>query len=261
MLEAPAESGNSSRMKSIRKGAGNGCVVALPPPPGWASFKHHDPRPGAGPAYAGSGFGAADGYRRWKRSRRAAPPPRRHPVRPRVCRAGRFRGCHPRRLRGVPGSDPGRHDVRRGSRPRARLAVGNPPAAGPRGASAPHPPLGDRGGSTVDQNEEEGCMRFTTTMLTLFAVPALLAAQTPQIPNANASDTAKHKVALALQHRATHTRGSVVGPDDRPVTPATPASGGGAAAPAVPAKPATPAVPASPAQKPSSPGQSGGHRP
>src|SRR5216684_4494287 len=32
MLEAPAESGNSSRIKSIRKGAGNGCVVALPPP-------------------------------------------------------------------------------------------------------------------------------------------------------------------------------------------------------------------------------------
>jgi len=116
-------------------------------------------------------------------------------------------------------------------------------------------------------------MRFTTTMLTLFAVPALLAAQTPQIPNANASDTAKHKVALALQHRATHTRGSVVGPDNLPVTPAvpaipakpampaTPASGGGAAAPAMPAKPAMPAVPASPSQKPTSLGQSGSHRP
>jgi len=113
-------------------------------------------------------------------------------------------------------------------------------------------------------------MRFTATMLTLFAVPALLTAQTPQIPNANASDTAKHRVALAMQHRATHTRGSVVGPDDRPVTPATPAipgkpatpaSGGGPATPAVPARPATPAVPASPSRKPSSPGQSGGHRP
>ena len=116
-------------------------------------------------------------------------------------------------------------------------------------------------------------MRFTTTMLTLLAVPALLAAQTPQIPNANASDTAKHRVALALQHRATHTRGSAVGPDNRPVTPATravpathptpatPASGGGPATPAVPAKPATPAVPASPSHKPSSPGQTGSHRP
>jgi hypothetical protein len=109
-------------------------------------------------------------------------------------------------------------------------------------------------------------------MLTLFAVPALLAAQTPQIPNADASDTAKHRVAMggALEHRATHTRGSVVGPDNRPVTPATPAipakpatpaSGGGPATPAVPARPATPAVPASPSRKPSSPGQSGGHRP
>jgi len=116
-------------------------------------------------------------------------------------------------------------------------------------------------------------MRFTTTMLTLLAVPALLAAQTPQIPNANASDTAKHRVALALQHRATHTRGSVVGPDNQPVTPATPAipakpatpatpaSGGGPATPAAPARPAMPAVPASPSHKPSSPGQSGGHRP
>src|SRR5713101_533658 len=108
-------------------------------------------------------------------------------------------------------------------------------------------------------------MRFTTTMLTLFAVPALLAAQTPQIPNANASDTAAHRVALggALQHRATHTRGSVVGPDNRPVTPATPAipakpatpatpsSGGG---PATPAVPAPPAVPASLSHKPSNPG-------
>ncbi|PYP70799.1 MAG: hypothetical protein DMD41_14085 [Gemmatimonadetes bacterium] len=116
-------------------------------------------------------------------------------------------------------------------------------------------------------------MRFTTTMLTLLAVPALLAAQTPQIPNANASDTAKHRVALALQHRATHVRGSVVGPDNQPVTPATravpatratpatPASGGNPATPATPAKPATPAVPASPSHKPSSPGQSGLHRP
>ncbi len=116
-------------------------------------------------------------------------------------------------------------------------------------------------------------MRFTTTMLTLFAVPALLAAQTPQIPNSHASDTAKSKVPVALQHRATHMRGSVVGLDNRPVTPAMPATpstgatratlatGGGAATPATPAAPATPAVPASPSKKPTSPGQSVGRRP
>src|SRR2546428_14123863 len=108
-------------------------------------------------------------------------------------------------------------------------------------------------------------MRFTTTMLTLLAVPALLAAQTPQIPNSHASDTAKSKVPVALQHRATHMRGSVVGLDNRPVTPATPAipakpvtpatpaSGGGAATPARPAKPPTPAGPAPPPQKPTNP--------
>src|SRR2546428_10229184 len=108
-------------------------------------------------------------------------------------------------------------------------------------------------------------MRFTTTMLTLLAVPALLAAQTPQIPNSHASDTAKSKVPVALQHRATHMRGSVVGLDNRPVTPAmpatpstgatraTPATGGGAATPATPAAPATPAGAAFPSEKPARP--------
>jgi hypothetical protein len=115
--------------------------------------------------------------------------------------------------------------------------------------------------------------RFVATMLTSLAVPALLAAQTPQVPNAHPSDTAKAKVAAAQEHRATHMRGSVMGPDNRPITPATPAvpatratpatpaSGGNPATPAVPAKPATPAVPAAPGGKPSNPGRSGSHRP
>jgi len=104
----------------------------------------------------------------------------------------------------------------------------------------------------------------------ILVLPAVAVAQTPQIPNAHASDTAKAKVA---EHRATHVRGEPVGLDHRPVTPATravpatratpatPASGGGAAVPATPATPATPAVPASPSKKPTSPGQSASHRP
>ncbi len=101
------------------------------------------------------------------------------------------------------------------------------------------------------------------------AVPALLAAQ--EIPNSQASDTAKSKVA---QHRATRVRGMAVGTDNRPVTPATraepatkatpatPTSGGGTATPAGLAIPAVPAVPASPSKKPSSPGsQSDSRRP
>jgi hypothetical protein len=93
--------------------------------------------------------------------------------------------------------------------------------------------------------------------------------QTHQVPAPEASDTAKSKVA---QHAATHIQGSVLGLDNRPVTPATRAvpatkatpaipGAGGAATPASPAAPATPAVPASPSKKPSSPGQSAGHRP
>lgn len=107
---------------------------------------------------------------------------------------------------------------------------------------------------------------------------ATLAAQTPEIPNAHASDTAKARVAAnGAPHRATHVRGVAVGLDNRPVTPATPAvpatratratpatpgSGGATpATPAVPATPATPAVPPTPPGKPASPGQSGSHKP
>lgn len=106
----------------------------------------------------------------------------------------------------------------------------------------------------------------------MLALPTLVAAQTPQIPNAHASDTAKAMVAAhaqGMQHRATHTRGSVVGLDNRPTWIATPPAQraipqpGGAATPAVPpsSTPVTGAVPAQPPQKPSSPGQSGNHRP
>lgn len=113
-------------------------------------------------------------------------------------------------------------------------------------------------------------LRKSLIIVAALALPVALAAQTPDIPNAHASDTAKSKVA---QHRATRILGQALGPDNRPVTPATPAipatratpatpsSGGGPATPAVPAKRATPAVPASPSRKPTSPGRSGNHRP
>ena len=124
------------------------------------------------------------------------------------------------------------------------------------------------------------------------ALPGLLAAQMPQIPNEHASDQGKAMAALhsqGAQHRATHVRGKVVHAedvdhdrDDRPkttedtdhdrddrgrnpnaatpatrATPAVPAHGNG---PATPAHPATPAVPAN-GRKPANPGQSGNHRP
>lgn len=115
------------------------------------------------------------------------------------------------------------------------------------------------------------------------AVPALLAAQTPipaneqhasgtakskSIPAAQASDTARSKVAQAMARRATRVRGNAVGLDNRPVTPATPATratpaqpGEGVGGRAIPATPATPATPASPSQKPADPGAGHGRRP
>ncbi len=113
-------------------------------------------------------------------------------------------------------------------------------------------------------------LRKLIPLAAILVFPAVLAAQTPQVPNDHASDPAK---AMVAQHRVTPVRGEPVGLDHRPVTPATPAiratratpavpsSGGGPATPAVPAKPATPAVPASPSQKPASPGNSASHRP
>jgi len=100
----------------------------------------------------------------------------------------------------------------------------------------------------------------------VLAVPSVLTAQ--GVPNSNASDTAKSKVAAhrqnpqvpaqeasdvakakVAQRRSSRVRGSAVGLDNRPVTPATPA---------VP--PATPAVPASPSKKPSDAGSQAGSR-
>ena len=101
------------------------------------------------------------------------------------------------------------------------------------------------------------------------ALPTMLAAQTPQIPNEHASDRGKAMVALHSQgaahratHRATHRRGEVVAvPDTRnpkaatPAVRATPAVPGHGVVPTVRAKRATPAVPAHKG------GQSGSHRP
>jgi hypothetical protein len=105
-----------------------------------------------------------------------------------------------------------------------------------------------------------------------FALPALLAAQAPEIPNEHAADTAKSKVSLhsqGAQHRATQVRGELVGLEHRPTWIAVPPVGraapheGGATTPAAPptGDPPHPAVPAQPPGKPLSPGQSGSHRP
>ncbi len=97
------------------------------------------------------------------------------------------------------------------------------------------------------------------------ALPTVLAAQTPQIPNDNASDQGKAMVALHSQgaaHRATHRRGDVVAVTHTrnpnaatPAVRATPAIPGHGVVPTVPAQRATPAVPAHKG------GQSGSHRP
>jgi hypothetical protein len=128
-------------------------------------------------------------------------------------------------------------------------------------------------------------LRKILILVAVLAVPSVLAAQ--GVPNANASDTAKSKVAAhrqnpqvpaqeasdtakskVAQHRATRVRGDASGTANRPVTPATravpatPSSGASNGSPASPATPATPAVPASPSKKPSSAGsQAGSHRP
>ncbi len=86
------------------------------------------------------------------------------------------------------------------------------------------------------------------------ALPAMVAAQTPQNPNEHSSDRARAMVALHSQgdaHRAKHRRGDVVTlPQTRnpnaatPAVRATPAVPGHGLVPTVPAKRATPAVPA-----------------
>ena len=111
-------------------------------------------------------------------------------------------------------------------------------------------------------------IRTVLGVVVALALPSVMAAQTPQIPNDHASDRAKAMVALHSQgavHRATHRRGDVVTPPAAPGTrnpnaatpavPATPAAPGHGAGPTIPAQPATPAVPAHKG------GQSGNHRP
>jgi len=94
------------------------------------------------------------------------------------------------------------------------------------------------------------------------ALPTLLAAQTPQIPNDAASQTAKDKVTL---HRQTPQRGEVVGLDHRPTwiakPPAQRAQPGVSPATPPAARPPQPAMPAQPPARPLDPGQSGNHRP
>jgi len=87
------------------------------------------------------------------------------------------------------------------------------------------------------------------------ALPTMVAAQTPQIPN-------EHVHSQAAAHRAKHRRGDVVTvPHTRnpnaatPAVRATPAVPGHGIVPTVRAKRATPAVPANKG------GQSGSHRP
>ena len=102
-------------------------------------------------------------------------------------------------------------------------------------------------------------------LVVTLALPTMVAAQTPQIPNEHASDQGKAMVALHSQgaaHRATHRRGEVVriartrNPNAAtPAVRATPAVPGHGLVPTVPAKRATPAVPAHKG------GQSGNHRP
>ena len=98
----------------------------------------------------------------------------------------------------------------------------------------------------------------------VYAVPTLLAAQTPQIPNERPSDRGTAMVALhsrGAAHRATHRRGDVVDVPRNPnaATPATrakPAVPGHGDVPTVPAHRAMPATPAHKQGQPSNP-----HRP
>ncbi len=100
----------------------------------------------------------------------------------------------------------------------------------------------------------------------VYAVPTLLAAQTPQIPNEHASDQGRAMVALHSQggaHRSTHRRGDVVAVDvtrnpnaATRAARATPAMPGHGDLPNVAARRATPATPAHKQGQPTNP-----HRP
>src|SRR6266699_4932746 len=115
----------------------------------------------------------------------------------------------------------------------------------------------DPAGSILDSVGGTTMLRKVIILAAVLAVPSLVAAQ--GVPNSNASDTAKSKVAAhrqnpqvpaqeasdvakskVAQHRLSRVRGSAVGLDNRPVTPATravsatPSTGGSAGAPASP---------------------------
>src|SRR5438093_11281551 len=103
-------------------------------------------------------------------------------------------------------------------------------------------------------------------LATALALPSLLAAQTPTIPNGHASpkgQTMAGAHSQSAQHRATQRRGEVAGGlSNRPSSIATPAvgravpaAGGGTLPPAPPT--GTPPHPAQPHHRPASPGQSG----
>jgi len=114
--------------------------------------------------------------------------------------------------------------------------------------------------------KENSMIRKLFGLAVVYAVPTLLAAQTPQIPNEHASDRGKAMVALHSQgaaHRATHRRGELVAVDvtrnpnaATPATRATPAVPGHGDVPTLPAHRATPATPAHKQGQPTNP-----HRP
>ena len=113
-------------------------------------------------------------------------------------------------------------------------------------------------------------IRKLIALATALALPSLLAAQTPTIPNGHASpkgQTMAGAHSQSAQHRATQRRGEVAGGlSNRPSSIATPAVGravpaaGGVTLPAAPPT-GSPPHPAQPPQRPASPGQSGIHRP
>src|SRR6185436_12082022 len=106
-------------------------------------------------------------------------------------------------------------------------------AATPRGLCLA--PRGRQSPSLKAIQEGGSMMKRILGVAIALAMPTLLAAQTPipandhssaaakgkLIPSANASDTAKARVAANMARRATHVRGEAVGPDNQPVTPAT----------------------------------------
>src|ERR1051325_1492111 len=100
-----------------------------------------------------------------------------------------------------------------------------------------------RAGDRLHEMKENSMIRRLFGLASVCAVPTLLAAQAPQIPNEHASDRGKAMVALHSQgaaHRATHRRGTALQPpvdvtrNPKAATPATRATPAPRATPAVP---------------------------